>query len=87
LKTYLYHIIQFIYVISAQIKADDLLMVDVAPLTLGIETAGGVVTGIIDRNTKIPVRKSQVLSTYSDIQPAVLIQVFQGQQTFWINNT
>jgi heat shock protein 5 len=73
-------------ILSGEQGTEDIVLVDVCPLTLGIETTGGVFTKLIPRNTVIPTKKSQIFSTAADNQPTVLIQVYEGERSLTKDN-
>ncbi|CAE6434117.1 unnamed protein product [Rhizoctonia solani] len=73
-------------ILSGEEGVEDVVLIDVCPLTLGIETTGGVFTKLIPRNTVVPTKKSQIFSTAADNQPTVLIQVFEGERSLTKDN-
>jgi heat shock protein 5 len=73
-------------ILSGEEGLRDMVLIDVCPLTLGIETTGGVMTKLIGRNSVVPTKKSQIFSTAADNQPTVLIQVFEGERAMTKDN-
>ena len=73
-------------ILSGEAGTEDVVLIDVCPLTLGIETTGGVMTKLIPRNTVVPTKKSQIFSTAADNQPTVLIQVYEGERSLTKDN-